>query len=43
MIVELASAAQKRYHTAKLEGMTDQAAFEELIRTMLQVVEEMGI
>lgn len=40
MIVELASASKKRFYTAKLEGATDQAAFEEVIRTVLQVVEE---
>lgn len=40
MIVSLAQAAKTRFYSAKLEGLTDQAAFEEIIRTTLNVCAE---
>lgn len=40
MIAQLASAMQKRYHSAKLEGLTDQVAFQEIVRTILETYEE---
>lgn len=40
MIVQLAQATRKRFYTAKLEGMTDQAAFEEVVRIILECYEE---
>jgi hypothetical protein len=40
MVAQLASLMRKRYHTAKLEDLTDQAAFEEIVRTILETYEE---
>ena len=40
MIAQLAQAMQRRYHTAKLEGMTDQSAFEEIVRVILETYEQ---
>jgi energy-converting hydrogenase Eha subunit A len=40
MIAQLAQAMRTRYYSAKLEGLTDQAAFEEVIRTILETYEE---
>lgn len=36
LVVQLAGDARKRFYSAKLEGLTDQAAFEEIIRTILE-------
>lgn len=36
MIAQLASAMRKRFYSAKLEGLTDAAAFEEIVRTILE-------
>jgi hypothetical protein len=40
MIAQLAQAMRKRYYSAKLEGLTDQAAFEECIRIILETYDE---
>jgi hypothetical protein len=40
MIEQLARAAGRRYHTAMLDGMTEQEAFEEVIRTILEAYRE---
>ncbi len=40
MIAQLAQAMRKRFYTAKLEGMTDQAAFEEIVRVILETYDE---
>jgi hypothetical protein len=36
MIAQLAQASKKRFHTAMLEGLTEQAAFEEIVRIILE-------
>ncbi len=40
MIAQLAQGMRKRFYTAKLEGLTDQAAFEEVVRIILETYEE---
>lgn len=40
MVVQLAQIMKKRFYTAKLEGLTDQAAFEEIVKTILETYEE---
>lgn len=40
MIAQLGLAMKQRFYTAKLEGMSDQAAFEEIVRTILETYEE---
>ena len=40
MIAQLAQAMRQRFYSAKLEGMTDQAAFEEVVRIILETYEE---
>ena len=40
MIAQLAQAMRMRFYSAKLEGLTDQAAFEEVVRTILETYEE---
>lgn len=40
MIAQLAQAMRLRFYSAKIEGLTDQAAFEEVIRTVLETYEE---
>lgn len=36
MIAQLAQVSKKRFHTAMLEGSTEQAAFEEIVRIILE-------
>lgn len=40
MIAQLAKAMRTRFYSAKLEGLTDQAAFEEVVRIILETYEE---
>lgn len=40
MIAQLAQAMRMRFYSAKLEGLNDQAAFEEIVRTILTTYEE---
>ncbi len=40
MIQQLAHAMRRRYHTALLDGMGEQEAFEEIIRTILETYRE---
>lgn len=40
MIEQLAHAMRRRFYSAKLEGLNDQAAFEEIVRTILETYEE---
>lgn len=40
MIAQLASAMRKRYHTAMLDSMGEQEAFEEMIRIILETYRE---
>lgn len=40
MVVSLAVKMKERFYSAKLEGLTDQAAFEEIVRTLLETYEE---
>lgn len=40
LVAQLAQATRKRFYTAKLEGLTDQAAFEEVVRIILECYEE---
>lgn len=40
MIAQLAQAMRMRFYSAKLEGLTDQAAFEEVVRVILETYEE---
>ena len=40
MIVQLAKNAKTRFHSAMLEGYTEQAAFEEIIRITLETYHE---
>lgn len=40
MIAQLAQVSKKRFHSAMLEGLTEQAAFEEIVRIILQCYEE---
>ena len=40
MVQELANALRRRYHSAMLEGMSEQAAFEEMVRTILETYRE---
>lgn len=40
MIAQLAQVSKKRFHTAMLEGSTEQAAFEEIVRIILECYEE---
>lgn len=36
MIAQLAHAMKQRFYSAKLEGLSDTAAFEEVVRTILE-------
>ena len=36
IISQLAAASKKRFHTAMLEGLTEEQAFEEIVRTILE-------
>jgi energy-converting hydrogenase Eha subunit A len=40
MIAQLGQAMRTRFYSAKLEGLSDQAAFEEIVRTILETYEE---
>ena len=40
VVQQLASAMRRRYHTAMLDGTGEQAAFEEMIRTVLETYRE---
>lgn len=40
MVVQLAQLAKTRFHSAMLEGSTEQAAFEEIVRIILEGYEE---
>ncbi len=40
MVTKLATATRKRYHTAMLDGMGEQEAFEEMIRIILETYRE---
>jgi hypothetical protein len=40
MVTELGALCQRRYHSAIAEGYSEQAAFEELVRVILETYRE---
>lgn len=40
MIAQLGKLVRERYHSAKLEGYSDQVAFEEIVTIILETYEE---